>query len=134
MSGLPVDPPVLASASERLVMTPSGETERAEQPFGSTGLPSRRRTAAADHAPNMLLNRTVLDSLFPISLGLAIAYALLAVVLGIGVQEQTGSTLATLAGGSSMGLFVLAGFVKGRRLPTQWGSTLGGGGCAGCSR
>ncbi len=128
MSGLPVDPPVLASASERLVMTPSSETERAEQPFGSTGLFSRRKTAAADHAPNMLLNRTVLDSLFPISLGLAIAYALLAVVLGIGVQEQPGPTLATLAGGSSMGLFVLAGFVKGRRLPTQWAQPLVAGG------
>ena len=68
-------------------MTSSSQTQRPEQLLGSTGLSPRRKTAAVDHAPDVLLNRTVLDSLFPISLGLAIAYALLAVVLGIGVQE-----------------------------------------------
>ena len=101
-------------------MTSSSENERPEQMFGSTGLPSGRTTAAADHAPHTLLNRTALDSLSPISLGLAIAYALLTVVLGVSVQGQTGLILATLAGSSSMCLFVLAGLVRWRRLPTEW--------------
>ena len=101
-------------------MTSSSQTQRPEQLLGSTGLSPRHKTAGVDHAPDVLLNRTVLDSLFPISLGLAIAYALLAVVLGIGVQEQTGATLAALAGASSIGLLVLAGFVRRRRLPTPW--------------
>ena len=101
-------------------MISSSETKRPKQLFGSTDVSPRRKTAGVDHAPDVLLNATVLDSLFPISLGLAIAYALLAVVLGIGLQKQTGPTLAILAGASSMGLFVLAGFVRWRRLPTQW--------------
>ena len=102
------------------MMTSSSETERPEQLFASTGLSSRSRTAGGDHAPDLPLNAAVIDSLFPIAVGLAIACALLAVVLGIGVEEQAGSTLAALAAASSLGLFVLSGFVKGRRLPTQW--------------
>ena len=101
-------------------MTSSSENERPEQMFASTDLSLGRKTAAADHSPHTPLNRTALDSLSPVSLGLAIAYALLAVALGVSVQGQTGLILATLAGSSSMCLFVLAGLVRWRRLPTEW--------------
>ena len=104
----------------RSVMVSSSETQRPGQLVGNTDLPFGGKTAGVDHAPNVLLNGTVLDSLSPISLGLAVAYALLAVVLLIGVQQQASATLATLAGASSIGLFALAGFLRWRRLPAPW--------------